>query len=120
MNSRFSINWHTRGESPNVYVSGNGGESIWVTIKYGEQDITLFMPDEWHGISLADDILRAIKQYRKHRRRKWAREILSNPVLSQNELYRSIAEDALVYQMTVWLMVAITKILEKMPPMLAD
>jgi len=39
----------------------------------------------------------AIKQYRKHRRRKWAREILSHPVLSRNELYRSIAEDALIY-----------------------
>ena len=39
----------------------------------------------------------AIRQYQKRKRRKWAREILSHPVLSRNKLYRSIAEDALVY-----------------------
>ena len=39
----------------------------------------------------------AIRQYKKHRRRQWAREILNHPEYSKDELYRSIAEDALIY-----------------------
>ena len=38
-----------------------------------------------------------IKRYKKYRRRQWAKSILADPVLSKNELYRSIAEDALIY-----------------------
>ena len=39
----------------------------------------------------------AIKQYRKRKRRRWAREILNHPIHSKNELYSSIAKDALIY-----------------------
>lgn len=67
LNSSFSINWHTRGESPDVYVNGNEGGSIWVVIKYGEQELTIFMPDEWHAVSLADRILHAANEYQEKR-----------------------------------------------------
>lgn len=39
----------------------------------------------------------AIRQYKKHRRRQWAREILNHPLYSKDELYSSIAKDALIY-----------------------
>jgi hypothetical protein len=56
------FNFHTRGESPTVKVGGTDYAS-WATIQYGGSNVTFFVSDAWHLVSLADAILHAANEY---------------------------------------------------------
>lgn len=62
--SNISVNFHTHGEPCEVNVSGNEYSS-WATVKFGSSNVTFFVPDAWHLVSMADELLHAANQYMK-------------------------------------------------------